>query len=288
MKILIKGAGDLSTGISYRLKKSGYEIWMTDREVPTNVRRTVSFSRAIYEGSATVEGITARRANSCEEGHRIAACGEIPVFADPDCQILQQLKPDVLVDATVAKKHLKRTHITDAPLVIGIGPGFIAGTDCHVVVETQRGHDLGRLITEGEAVPNTGIPGDIGGFTTERIIRASAFGTFEPVAKIGDYVEKGQIVAYVNSTVFSSRDNFKKSFVKSFPVRAQMSGIVRGMLQPGVTVHRMMKAGDIDARCEVSNCFTISDKARALGGSVLEAVCAYEHNPHPDPAASCR
>lgn len=280
MKILIKGAGDLATGISYRLKKSGYEVWMTDREIPTNVRRTVSFSRAIYDGTSTVEAVTARRADNLADGLCIISAGEIPVFADPDCRILHELKPDVLVDATIAKKDLKRTHITDAPLVIGVGPGFTAGINCHVVIETQRGHNLGRVITEGSAVPNTGIPGNVGGYTTERIIRASAFGFFEPVAKIGDYVEKDQIVAYVNSKVFSSRDAFRHSFIKSFPVRAQMSGIVRGMLQPGVQVHRMMKAGDIDARCEVSNCFTISDKARAIGGGVLEAVCAFEHHCH--------
>ena len=280
MRILIKGAGDLATGISYRLKKSGYEVWMTDREIPTNVRRMVSFSRAIYEETATVEGITARRAYSLSDGMRIISASEIPVFADSDCRILHELQPDVLVDATITKKNLKRTHVTDAPLVIGVGPGFTAGTDCHVVIETQRGHDLGRVITEGSAVPNTGIPGNIDGYTTERIIRASAFGFFEPVAQIGDYVEKNQIVAYVSSKIFSSRDAFQHSFIKSFPVRAQMSGIVRGMLQPGVQVHRMMKAGDIDSRCEISNCFTISDKARAIGGGVLEAVCAFEHHCH--------
>lgn len=276
MRILIKGAGDLATGISYRLAKSGYEVWMTDREIPTNVRRTVSFSRAIYEGSAVVEDLTAKYAGSIEDGFRIAAAGQIPVFADPKCRILRQLTPDVFVDATISKKHLGITQITDAPLVIGIGPGFEAGIDCHVVVETQRGHDLGRIITNGHAVPNTGIPGDVGGFTTQRIIRASAFGFFEPIAQIGDYAEKGQIVAYVRCEGYSSRDLFQTKGIHRFPVRTQMSGIIRGLLQQDAPVHQKMKVGDVDARCEVQNCFTISDKARALGGSVLEAVCAFE------------
>lgn len=276
MRILIKGAGDLATGISYRLVKSGYEVWMTDREIPTNIRRTVSFSRAIYEGFATVEQLTARRCNSIEEGIRTAASGEIPIFADPECKLLSELKPDVFVDATIVKKKLGLTHITDAPLVIGVGPGFDAGIDCHLVVETQRGHNLGRIFNEGHAAPNTGIPGNIGGYTIERIIRASAFGIFEPVSAIGNYVEKGEIVAYVKCEGYSSRDNFQTKTVHRFPVRAQMSGIIRGLLQEGVPVHQKLKVGDVDARCDVQNCFTISDKARALGGSVLEAVCAFE------------
>lgn len=276
MRILIKGAGDLATGISYRLVKSGYEVWMTDREIPTNVRRTVSFSRAIYESSATVEELTATYAESLEEGFRIAAAGRIPVFADPECRILSLLRPDVFVDATISKKPLGLTHISDAPLVIGVGPGFEAGTDCHVVVETQRGHNLGRIITTGHAVPNTGIPGNVGGYTTERIIRASAFGFFEPIASIGDFAEKGQIIAYVRCEGYSSRNDFQIKSTHRFPVRAQMSGIIRGLLQKDAPVHQKMKVGDVDARCDVQNCFTVSDKARALGGSVLEAVCAFE------------
>lgn len=276
MKILIKGAGDLATGISYRLVKSGYEVWMTDREIPTNVRRTVSFSRAIYEGSATVEELTARRCSTIMEGVRAVSEHEIPIFADPKCRLLSALKPDVFVDATISKKSLGLTHMTDAPLVIGVGPGFEAGQDCHLVIETQRGHNLGRIIREGHALPNTGIPGNIGGYTTERIIRASAFGTFEPVSEIGNFAERGEIVAYVRCDGYSSRDDFQMKTIHHFPVRVQMSGIIRGLLQEGAPVHQKMKVGDIDARCDIQHCFTISDKARALGGSVLEAVCSFE------------
>lgn len=184
----------------------------------------------------------------------------IPVIVDEKAEIRKDYQPDVVVDAILAKKNLG-TRITDAPLVIGVGPGFTAGEDCHAVVETKRGHYLGQAIWKGSAIPNTGIPGNIGGFTVERIIRATADGIFEPVAKIGDMVEKDQIVAYSGGK----------------EIRAKMSGIVRGMLQEHVLVTENMKCGDIDARCELEHCYTISDKARAVGGGVLEAVCGFEH-----------
>ena len=260
MKILIKGAGDLATGIGWRLKRAGYEVWMTDIEVPTSVRRTVAFSRAIYENSAEIEGITAVLAADYVEGEKAVQSGYIPVLVDPKADIIHELKPDVLVDAIIAKKNLG-TNKNDAPLVIGVGPGFTAGEDCHKVIETKRGHYLGKVIDQGSAIPNTGVPGDIGGFTVERIIRAVSDGIFTPTVSIGDMVECGQVVAY------SGTD----------PVHTQMSGIVRGMLQEGVYVTQGMKAGDIDARCEMQHCFTISDKARAIGGGVLEAVCGWEH-----------
>lgn len=260
MKILIKGAGDLATGIGWRLFRAGYRVWMTDLAVPTAVRRSVSFSRAVYEGKAEVEGIRARLADSLNDGQKISSEGCIPVFVDPEAVILEDFKPDVLVDAIMAKKNLG-TKITDAPFVIGVGPGFTAGIDCHRVIETKRGHYLGRVIDSGSAIPNTGIPGNIGGYTVERIIRASGDGRFMPLTAIGDWVEAGQIVAMSGNV----------------PVKAQISGIVRGILQEGVLVTRGMKAGDIDARCERNHCFTISDKARAIGGGVLEAVCGWEH-----------
>ena len=172
MKILIKGAGDLATGIGWRLVRAGYRVWMTDLEVPTAVRRSVSFSRAVYEGEAEVEGIQAKLADSLKAGEQISSEGCIPVFVDPEAAILEAFKPDVLVDAIMAKKNLG-TKITDASLVIGVGPGFTAGKDCHRVVETKRGHYLGRVVDSGSAIPNTGIPGNIGGYTVERIIRAS-------------------------------------------------------------------------------------------------------------------
>ena len=260
MKILIRGAGDLATGIGWRLKRAGYSVWMTDLSVPTAVRRTVSFSRAIYEKEARVEGLWGQRSDSLEEGRKIEALGRIPVFVDPEANIRKEWEPDVLIDAIIAKKNLG-TSLGDAPLVIGVGPGFSAGTDCHRVIETKRGHYLGKVIEEGSAIPNTGVPGNIGGYTVERIIRSTGDGIFIPLAAIGDFVKKGQVVARVGEK----------------NIEALIPGIVRGLLQTGVPVTAGMKAGDIDARCEKDHCFTISDKARAIGGGALEAVCGWEH-----------
>lgn len=260
LKILIRGAGDLATGIAYRLYQSGYQVMMTETAVPTTVRRTVAFSRAVYEGSCEVEGVTAELARSFSHACELVRHGKIAVLIDEKAEILKSYQPEIVIDAILAKHNLG-TKIEDAGLVIGVGPGFTAGLDCHAVIETKRGHYLGRVIREGSAIPNTGIPGDIGGYTTERLIRASASGIFQPIAGIGEVVKKDQTVALVDGT----------------PVQAQMDGIVRGMLQEGVRVTEGMKAGDIDARCEQAHCFTISDKARAIGGGVLEAVVSYEH-----------
>ncbi|MBR5967007.1 MAG: EF2563 family selenium-dependent molybdenum hydroxylase system protein [Lachnospiraceae bacterium] len=259
MKILIKGAGDLATGIAYRLRRCGYDILMTETAVPTTVRRTVAFSRAVYEGSAAVEGIESVLVSGIEEAERAIAAEKIPVIVDPEAAIREEFAPDIVVDAIIAKKNLGTT-INDAGLVIGVGPGFMAGIDCHCVVETKRGHYLGRTIYNGSAIPNTGIPGEIGGYSVERIIRAAADGEFHPVRQIGEKVLEGDVVAESGGV----------------PIKALMPGIIRGMLQEGVQVRAGMKCGDIDARCEVSHCYTISDKARAIGGGVLEAVSRYE------------
>mgnify|MGYP005759891409 FL=1 len=255
MLILVKGAGDLATGTAVRLYRAGFQVVMTDVAQPTAVRRTVAFSQCIYDGQTTVEGITARKAENRDQVRDILAAGEIPVLVDPQASILPQLPFMAVVDATLAKKNLGTT-ISDAPIVLALGPGFTAGTDCHGVIETKRGHDLGRLILEGAAIPNTGVPGDVGGYTTERIIRAPADGPFEPVAQIGQQVNLGDVVAKVNG----------------IPVTAQLTGIVRGMLPAGIPVTAGMKSGDIDPRCEVRHCFTVSDKARAIGGGVLEGI----------------
>ena len=255
MLILVKGAGDLATGTAVRLYRAGFQVVMTDIAQPTAVRRTVAFSQCIYDGQTTVEGITARKAENRDQVRDILAAGEIPVLVDPQAAILAQLPFMVVVDAILAKKNLGTT-ISDAPIVLALGPGFTAGTDCHGVIETKRGHDLGRLILEGSAIPNTGVPGDVGGYTKERIIRAPADGPFEPVAQIGQQVNLGDVVAKVNG----------------IPVTAQLTGIVRGMLPAGIPVTKGMKSGDIDPRCEVRHCFTVSDKARAIGGGVLEGL----------------
>lgn len=257
--VLIKGAGDLATGTAVRLYRAGFGVVMTDIEKPTAVRRTVAFCQCIYDGTATVEGITARRAGGKAEAREMLDRGEIPVLVDPKAEIRKALPFGAVVDAILAKKNMG-TKITDAPVVLALGPGFTAGVDCHGVVETMRGHDLGRLLTEGSAVPNTGVPGDIGGYTTQRIIRASADGVFEPVAQIGDTVKEGDTVARVSGE----------------PVCALMSGMVRGMLPAGLPVTKGMKSGDIDPRCEARHCFTVSDKARAIAGGVLEGLLYFK------------
>ena len=252
MKILIKGAGDLATGIAARLFRAGHQILMTEIPVPLTVRRTVAFSRAVYEGRARVEEIEAQLVSAEKEAGEILSRGDIAVMADPEASCREWFRPDVIVDAILAKKNLG-TRIADAPFVIGVGPGFTAGADCSCVVETKRGHYLGQVIWRGSAIPNTGVPGDVGGYTTERLLRASADGIMEPKVQIGDKVEKGGV-----------------------PVYAQMPGIVRGLLQEGTEVRKGLKIGDIDARAHSSYCHTISDKARAVGGAVLEAVSLYE------------
>ena len=255
MLVLIKGAGDLATGTAIRLHRAGFRVVMTEVDRPTAVRRTVAFSQCMYDGTALVEGVSAWRVPNAAEAGQVLERGEIPVLCDPQAAVLRELPFDALVDAILAKKNLG-TAITDAPIVLALGPGFTAGVDCHGVVETKRGHDLGRLILEGAAAPNTGVPGDIGGYTEERIIRAPADGVFEPLARIGQRVEAGQPVASVAGET----------------VEAAFSGVVRGMLPAGLSVKQGMKAGDIDPRCEVRHCFTVSDKARAIGGGVLEGL----------------
>lgn len=255
MKILIKGAGDLATGIASRLYGAGHTILMTEIPVPLTVRRTVALSRAVYENVATVEGMTGCFAENRKAAERIMAEGDIAVLSDPEASCMEWYRPDVVVDAILAKKNLG-TKITDAPFVVAAGPGFTAGQDCHCVIETKRGHTLGTVIWDGTAIPNTGVPGEVGGYSTERLLRASGDGQMEPTASIGDYVKKGQVVAYTGGK----------------PVYAQMTGMIRGMLQSGVDVKEGLKIGDIDARADEQYCRTISDKARAVGGGVLEAV----------------
>ena len=259
-KVLIKGAGDLASGIAVRLYHCGFEIIMTDIAVPTTVRRSVAFSPAIYRGEALVEEVKGVRCEDLAAAKRELLQGNIPVLADEQAAVRALWRPDVVVDAILAKKNLG-TSCSDASLVIGVGPGFCAGKDCHCVIETKRGHYLGRCIWEGEAIPNTGIPGLIGGYGQERLIRASADGIFRGTVAIGAAVKKGDVVGYVDRTAVYSR----------------LDGIVRGLLQDGVAVVKGMKAGDVDPRCEYDHCFTVSDKARAIGGGVVEAILCRLH-----------
>jgi xanthine dehydrogenase accessory factor len=253
--VLIKGAGEMATGVAHRLFRSGFRVCLTEIAEPLAVRRAVSFCEAVFEKEKEVEGVKARLVGGEDEIRRAWAQGWLPLIVDPGANIRKIVKPDVVVDAILAKENLG-TRVSDAPLVIGLGPGFRAGEDVHVVVETNRGHNLGRIIDRGEAEPNTGVPGNIGGYTWERVLRVPAEGIFRAKKKIGDTVQAGETVAEVEGA----------------PVKAGISGVLRGILRDGIRVREQTKAGDIDPRGTRENCFTISDKARAIGGSVLEAI----------------
>ncbi len=255
MLVIIRGAGDIATGIALRLWRAGIRVVMTDTKQPTAIRRTVCFSQAIVQGETTVEQVTARRAEGTDGVPALLEGHLIPVLADPEGSCIPELKPDAVIDAILAKKNLG-TSMADAPVVIGVGPGFTAGLDCHAVVETMRGHYLGRVIYKGSAILNTGIPGLIGGFAGERVLRAPADGVFRQLLDIGAQVKMGDVAATVNGS----------------PMVCTLDGILRGILADGTPVHRGMKAGDIDPRCELKHCFCASDKALAVGGGVLEAL----------------
>ena len=254
-KVLIRGAGEMATGVAQRLYKSGFRVCLIEKSTPLAVRRKVAYSEAVYDGFQTVEEVTAVRVDDPKQIASVWTSNKIPLLVDPENKTRNVFIPHVLVDAILAKKNLG-TRVTDAPLVIGLGPGFCAPMDVHVVIETNRGHNLGRLISEGEAAANTGIPGVIGGYTAERVFRAPCDGIFKTGKEIGDTVSKGEIVARVDGE----------------SIEAKIGGVIRGLLRNGSEVTKGLKAGDIDPRGEKTYCFTISEKARAIGGSVLEAI----------------
>lgn len=258
MLVLIKGAGDLASGVAHRLVKSGFSVVMTEISAPTMVRRTVSFGEAVYQGSVSIEGITAKKVDLGYDLNQLWVKKEIPVLIDPNASCIDIINPHVIVDAIVAKKNTG-TYKGQAPLTIGLGPGFHAGTDVDVVIETIRGHNLGRVIYEGSAQKNTGIPGEIGGHSMKRLLRAPDNGAFVANCIIGVHVNHGEVLGKVGST----------------EVRAEISGILRGLIKSGTMVSKGMKIGDIDPRATSENCFTISDKARAIAGGVLEAILSF-------------
>lgn len=255
MLAIIKGAGDLASGVAVRLHRAGVKLIMTDIAKPTAIRRTVSFCRAVWEGQAQVEDVLARLAADSREALAIASGGDIAVLVDPDAECVRELKPDAVIDAMLLKRNLN-TRITDAPAVIALGPGFVAGEDCHAVVETMRGHDLGRVLTCGAAQPNTGVPGNVGGYTGERILRAPCDGLWRTQFSIGAMVKAGEAVATVAGEA----------------VPAPLDGVLRGLLPDGTPVTAGMKSGDVDPRGVQAYCDTVSDKARSIGGGVLEAL----------------
>jgi xanthine dehydrogenase accessory factor len=265
--VLIKGAGDLATGIGWRLHRCGFAVVMTELARPSTVRRTVAFAQAVYDGEATVEGVTARRCFPADVP-TLLADGEIPVLVDVMTSEIAELAPSVLVDAIMAKRNTG-TRIDDAPLVIAIGPGFSVGEDCHAIVETHRGHTLGRVLWEGGAIPDTGAPGALPGMgvDTSRVLRAPAGGRLQPLAQIGDTVEAGAILAVVENGTGAR-----------FPITAPFTGVLRGLIHERVDLVTGMKIGDLDPRAQPEHAWTISDKSLAIGGGVLEAILTWHRN----------
>ena len=256
--VIIRGAGDIATGVAVRLHNCGYKVVMVDIALPTMIRCSVSFGQCLYGEPQEVEAITAEAATDQKTILQLLDNNKIPVVIDNDSQLqklLSQLKPYYLVDAILAKQNLG-THKDMAPITIALGPGFNAGKDCHAVIETNRGHYLGRVIYQGITQANTGIPGNIGGYTHERVLRAPGNGVMQSIVKLGDIVEQNELIANIGE----------------LPVYAPLSGMVRGLLNNGLKVTTGFKIGDIDPRGIKADYTTVSDKARSIGGSVLEAM----------------
>ena len=258
--IIVRGGGDLATGTISKLYNCGFPVLILEVEKPSAIRRNVAFSEAVYEGQQTVENITCYRADSIAHAQTLLQEGKLTVLVDPNGSAITQLQPMAVVDAILAKKNLG-THRDMAPITVALGPGFEAGQDVDAVIETKRGHNLGRVLWSGYAAPNTGIPGSIGGFGKERVIHCPAEGILRNVCKITDTVTKGQEIAVVEA------ENGPVS------VLATLDGLLRGLIRDGYPVTKGFKIADIDPRMgEYQNCFTISDKARCIAGGVVEAI----------------
>lgn len=255
--VVVRGGGDLATGAVYQLRMAGFPVVVLELEHPLAIRRTVAVGTAVFDGSITVDGVQARRAASPTEALDMARSGVVAVLVSPELPEFPE-PASVVVDARLAKRNLDTT-IDQAPLVVALGPGFTAGVDCHAVVETMRGHRLGRVIWDGPAAPNTGVPGNVGGATAERVVRASRDGEVTWSAEIGATVAAGTVLGDVGGV----------------PVVAGIGGVVRGLIQPGTEVPSGLKIADIDPRADRSACREISDKARLVGAGVLEAVLTW-------------
>lgn len=255
--VVVRGGGDLATAVIHKLHRCGFSVLVLETEQPSAIRRYVAFSEAVYTKEQTVEGVTAVLVETLEQAMQVQQKGSVPLLIDPECKVLSKIYPKVLVDAIIAKRNLG-TNIHMADTVIGLGPGFTAKKDVHFVIETQRGHDLGRILSEGCAKPNTGVPGVIGGYGKERVIHANEAGVLRNKSNIGDWVKKGQVIAEIEDT----------------PVLATIDGVLRGLIRDGYVVTKGFKIADIDPRIEEQkNCYTISDKARCIAGGVLECIC---------------
>ena len=261
--IIIRGAGDISTGTIHRLFCAGFTVLALETDHPSAIRRKVAFSEAVYDGSAEVEGVTAVRIDDAGRAEETLAKGRVPLLVDPAGESIRQLEPGTVVDAILAKKNLG-TSMEMAELTIALGPGFEAGRDVRYVIETMRGHDLGRIISSGSAAANTGVPGLIGGYGAERVIHAPAAGRFRQIREIADEVSAGEMIGAIVT------DDGE------IPVRTKIAGVLRGIIRDGYPVPGGFKLADVDPRLEErKNCFTISDKARCIAGSVLELVTKY-------------
>jgi xanthine dehydrogenase accessory factor len=264
--VLIRGGGDLASGVVYRLHRAGFPVVITELAQPAMVRRAVAFAEAVYAGRVTIEGIVGRLAPGPGEARQALASGEVPVLVDPEGASLRAFAPPVVVDARLAKKNLG-TRLSDAPLVVALGPGFTAGADCHAVVETKRGHTLGRVIWQGGAAADTGIPEGVAGHSGDRVLRAPAAGRLVAHRQIGDQVAAGDLIAEVAPNGGSDAGSAR--------ITAPFAGVLRGLVHPAVSVSAGMKVGDLDPRGQREYCFSISDKALAVGGGVLEAILVW-------------
>lgn len=258
--IIVRGGGDIATGTIYKLYQCGFDVLILETEHPSAIRRNVAFSEAVYEKIQTVENITCTLAEDVSQAIGLLEQKKPPVLVDPQGESIFVLKPFAVVDAILAKKNLG-TNRQMAPITIALGPGFVAGADVDAVIETKRGHSLGRVIYQGKAIENTGIPGMIAGYAKERVIHSPAEGIFRNVKKITDTVRQGEVIAVVEHGD------------EQIPVKASINGLLRGLLRDGYPVTEGFKIADIDPRIEeYKNCFTISDKARCIAGGVLEAL----------------
>ena len=255
IRVLIRGGGEMASGIAHRLHQCRLQVLITEVAEPTAVRRHVAFAEAVYRGYHTIENVKAVRVATFSDALTEWQRDAIPLFVDSEAKIRQQAQPSVIVDATMSKKG-GDTKLDDAPLVIGIGPGFSAGGNVHAVIESNRGYQLGRVIWQGAAEPDTGVPAPVAGHTDARVLRAQRRGYFVAVRAIGDRVKAGEMVAHIDGT----------------PVKSGIDGVIRGLLHSGIQIAPGVKVGDVDPRFESEYCNTISDKARAIGGGVVEAI----------------
>jgi xanthine dehydrogenase accessory factor len=280
---VVRGGGDLGTGVALRLHRAGWRVLITERLQPLVIRRAVALASAIYDGAIEVEGVIGRRIRADQIEREASACwdtDQIPVVVDPDRTAALSLRPIALIDAIMAKRNMG-TQIGDAPIVVGLGPGFTGGVDCQAVIETQRGHNLGRVYYQGTARPDSGTPGSVGGQDAQRVVRAPVDGIFYAHRKIGDHLKAGEIIGRVITVDVSLTDSAAGRLASidrdasqplGIVVKTNIDGVLRGVLHDGLKVSANLKIADVDPRVNAEYCFTVSDKSWAVGGGALEAV----------------